>query len=434
MGRNKSNIPEQYRGIKRYSFSEIQSDGQCSWQYYLGRIKTPKEENKDNIYSLSGSIAHDVLEHEKDYEYDGLRMQKQFLNEFNEMASLGYKFSVDESKNEEMLNKYKNNILHYFKYYYKEDIEEEEIEYRIWTYVQDKLISGFVDNKYRDGEYFVIKDYKTSTMYSKADQEKGRNQLIIYAKDLIDKGIPIGKIKLCWDFIKYCNIEYKLPKKIKIDIMEHEYDDLITRGIIKTRRSKTREIIEIQNSTTTAERTQVGVKFKSSLRKILTYEELNEDVIESILSNLEKTNSMDNIPKDIVDKYEIKFKKCIVYADFNEEVLKRVEEELYEKICIIEKKLKSDNYDVWERNPVQDSDSFYCSKLCGVNHVCKYYKEYIENKEMFITPEHQTKVNQFRGGNDLNDISFEELLNIDNDPLSNISVDSLDDIDLSDLI
>jgi hypothetical protein len=79
---------------------------------------------------------------------------------------------------------------------------------------------------------------------------------------------------------------------------------------------------------------------------------------------------------------------------------------------------------------VQDSESFYCSTLCGYNNSCKYYKEYLEAKEIFINSEYRSDINDKRGTS-LDDISVDDLISQDVNSLDDL--DNLD-IDLSDLI
>lgn len=423
-------IPEQYKGIKRYSFSEIESGNNCNHAYYLSRIA--KVEDLDNIYGIMGNVAHDILEEEKDYDYNGQLMKKEFLKSLSETVSIGFKFSSDESKHESMLLDYKKNVCHYFDYYKKEEENDVQTEYRVWTWVGEgddkKLISGFVDKNFIDNEgYHIIKDYKTSSMYTKADLPKKAQQLQIYGKDLIDKGIPIDKIKLCWDFIKYTNITCIVPKKQKIEIQPHEYDELISKGIIKSKRSKTYEITTLENHTVTSKRTEIGVKFKATLRKILNHAEYDEDIIEKILSDLEETNKLSSIPNDIVEAYKISFDKCIMYAPFDLDVLPIIENEIYNRIKVVDDIIENENY---EREPVQDSESYYCSMLCGVNHACKYYRDYMDSKEIFINSEYRSNVNDKRSTT-LEDISVDDLISQDLNSLDDL--DSLD-IDLSDLI
>lgn len=418
----REDTPKEYRDKPKYSWSQIGQSVQCSWGYWLGRYL--KVENKDNIFSLSGSLAHDILDDYKNNKIQQSEMLGLFKEGFNQITSSGYRFDFDEEKNEQMQNKYYNCVLHYFKHYYNEEnVSEEEMEYRYWTNIKNRPFSGFVDIKFKQNKKIHIVDYKTSSMYSKQKQEEARGQLILYGKGLIENGVKIKDIRLFWDFLKYARIEFKVPKIYKIAIQNDEmYDELINLGIIKNKKAKSLSINGYENKDFITERNNIGMRLSATLRKLLKAEFYSPDDIKSIIDKTINSNDLSNIPQHIIDKYEIKMLKAYVEIEFDKAILKEVETELLSSVEMIEENVKmmdsfteEEKFKVWERAPIQQEESFFCSKLCGVNHKCKYFEEYMAEKEMFINDEYRTNYDDLRG--DDGEINLDDM-------------DDLDDIDL----
>jgi len=398
-------IPEEYKDLPRYSFSKMQTFDTCKWAYYLNYIKN--EENKDNIWSIFGGVAHDILEEIELYNNDTEKMMADFMKKFDETVLKGYKFSNDDEKNNNMMVKYKTNVLDYFKSYEPDEIDSEEKEYRIFTFVNGHLISGFVDRKFTKDAKYYIQDYKTSSMYTKEGKEEAKEQLIIYAKDLIDKGVSPEDIIICWDFIKYAKITMLEPFKDKIEITDDmNKEELIKNGLIKTKRSTSYTIESLRPKEIIAERNDIGMKIRATLKKIFKAEDIeNEDLLDKLM----ETNDLNLIPSDIIEKYQIKKEKCIVYEHFDSDVLKQVEDKISDRITNIvsyeDIYNKSKDESVWEREPINDKESFYCSSLCGLNHACKYYKDYLEAQQVFVDEEYKEDADRFRGSEDDFDVN-----------------------------
>lgn len=442
----KFNVPEKYEGKKRYSWSEFGQFDQCKWSYWLGRFE--KEERKDNIYSLCGGIVHDILEDLKSGKIEKENIANRFKEEFNDIMVMGYRFDKDEEKNEQMQSKYYYSIKHYLENYtFDENIEDEQLEYQIWTDVEGRPIMGFVDKYYKQNGSHVIIDYKTSSMYSKSNQEKYQGQLIIYAKELVDKGINPKDIKLYWDFIKYTRITFKTPTTNKVVIESDEMKDaLIELGYIKTKRSKYLEIDGFNEEDRLCDRNEIGTKMTASVRKMLKAEYYSDEQIQDIIDKLIKTNNLNAIPQHIINKYEIKMNKAYVEIPFDKDILKETQDMLLEKIIemesyfkLMEELPKEKQFTVFERPPIDEAnEGFYCSKLCDVNHSCKYYKQYIDDKEIFVNDDMKSQADDYRGSIDNVDLDnefdlddlFDELDNLENDETD---VEE-DDFDLDDLL
>jgi len=455
---NKYNIPKEFEGIARYSYSMLSSYSDCSWAYYLKRFL--KVEDKDNIYSLLGSLTHNILEEFKNNKTNKEDMIKDFKKGFQQVLDDGFRFDTDEEKNEKMINSYKKQISHYFNNYYElDDVFDEEFENHMWCFTKNgkHAYHGFIDYSFKQKKgkatkHYII-DYKTSTMYSKNKLFSYGRQLIMYSRYLSDQKIKLKDIYIGWDFIKYAKITCIKPKIYKIPIHETQYDKLIEFGLVKSKRSKVYNFNGYEDKEVICKRNEIGLKFRATLKAILKSECYLEKDMNTIIEEVTNSNSLDCIPANIINKYSIKMKRALVEVDLTKESYKQCEEELVDVIDKIEIALdrkKDDNdYFVFEREQIEKSDSFFCSKLCGVNHGCKYYKEYKEDNELFINQEHQSDIDELRGNKnneedielDLGDLILDDIIdtkiNLDDEINLEDSLNDFDDedeIDLDDLI
>lgn len=325
-----------------WSYSRLGTFNNCVYEYYLSRIKRFK--SVDNIYTISGSIAHDILEDFYDGKIKYEDMKKRFEQDFLEIETSDYKFSSDQEKNLSMRNKYKNCVMHFFK---NHQVVESKVltEKHIWIDVRGHLFTGYIDAIHKEGDYFIITDYKTSNIngYKGKKLKQNQKQLLLYALGLHQLGIPLNKIKIRWNFLKYLNIKYSLKNgKTKI---------------------------------TQAERHKWVDKIKNPLKKdIVEKYDIEEYEADIKIIDLIKQNSLDGLHEDIVNKYKIE--DCYVYGDISEETITELLDEIEQDILkILERGKEEDN---WERENIQSNEEFYCNVLCGVRKHCKYYSRYLD--------------------------------------------------------
>ena len=127
-----------------------------------------------------------------------------------------------------------------------------------------------------EGNYIIL-DWKTSSKYSSKTADEKAGQLVIYALGLHKAGIPIEKIKICWNFQKYVDVEYTQ----------------------KNGKTKTR----------TVERYKIGDALQSNAKMWLSHYGYEPD---EYLKELLDSNSIDNLPEPIKEKYKIA--DCLVYV------------------------------------------------------------------------------------------------------------------------
>lgn len=440
-------IPQAYinkygkENINLWSFSKISSfsDG-CSWEYYLSRILKMKQ--KDNSYGILGTICHNLLEdfYNGKIKYDD--MAKIFETKWLECELSGIKLCADETKNAKMMEDYKQDILTFFKNHKVTGKKLSESE--IWIDLEHggDVCIGYIDSILKEDGYYIIEDYKTSTIYKGQDILAHQRQLLLYALGLNQLGIPFEKIKIRWLFLKYSNIQFN-------HMIEVTYDETIKDSIKK--------------KTTTCYKDEWVSKIKTQLKKdiVLYYKDtINNKAIKEMLDRCVQENSLDSLPVEIQDKYqiqdivktlrnhrwvkestiqtqlkkdlkrngvddittEIKLVECAnknslspvselidisnyhlsdayVYGIINDDTIKELKESLCANIELIKANGKDEAN--WERETIIDeSESFYCGVLCGQRNNCKYYDKYKKEKQMYTVE-----------GCIGNELSGEELIN-----------------------
>jgi hypothetical protein len=196
----------------------------------------------------------------------------------------------------------------------------------------------------------VITDWKTSSIYKDKKLEKESGQLLIYAINFMEKGIPLENIKVRWNFLKYINVE------------------------VNQANGKT-----VQR---TIERNSLGNSLKRNASMWLKKSEYSEDEIEDYCSKLIETNSIECLPKDIQLKYNIE--DCYVYVDLNHQIIKDFKVYVCDVLGDANKKKleyeKNEDEMIWWQD-VTDDYSYFLSNLCGYS--AKKHKPYSEYLDKF---------------------------------------------------
>lgn len=354
-------IKKKYSVQDIFSWSRYNCYKNSSYEYLLRYIKREKQ-TRDNIYGILGNSAHDILQDL----YEGKVKYEDMIDVYNadfmnaEMAGLKFDRSDDE-KNEKISEKYLACMRHFFKNHKvipHKLVLEEYLIIKVGKYI----FGGYFDALYKDDEgYYNIIDWKTSTIYSgkKIDELKG--QLVLYAEGLVQKGIEVDKIKISWNFMKYLNVTMPLKN-----------------GKARTSR---------------AERHNWFSKIKNNAKMWLKdLDKYTDDEIEDMLDYSLEFNTIDNLPQEIQDLYTIE--DCYVYADFNQEEIDKLKEELISTLTEIEEKTEEynktkDHKVFWEE--ITDKESYYFANLCGYNaHQHLPYKEYLDQLELGVKDEYKT--------------------------------------------
>lgn len=344
-------IPSKYKGKRLWSFSKMNEYRNCPYAYYLNRIKkVPKHEN---IYSILGTLAHDINEAYYSNGASKNDMIDLFEEGLDKVRLSKYRFSSDPDKNVKMFNKYSSCVRHFYENF--QPVNAKVIrEKEVYTDINGHIFLGYIDQLHFEDGYLIITDDKTSSIYDKKKVEEEKAQLLNYVLSIVQQGYPLEKIKARWNFIKYANVSY-MQKNGKEKIGKYERYEIV-------------------------KKLQTNIRMR--LRDYgLTEEEINDKVEMAILSN-----SLEVLPDEVKNAYTIS--NCYVYIDLNEDIIENFKNEISEVIEEIEKQENLDE-EGFERDKITEANSYWCSVLCGVNSYCKYYKQYLDDINTFLDEEYQ---------------------------------------------
>lgn len=357
-------IKKKYNQSKIWSWSRYNCYKNSSYEYYLRYIKKEKP-TRDSIYSYIGLSAHDIIEKFYNDEIKYEDMIDEFDAAYLNAELMDLKFHrTDDGRNENIAKKYNACIRHFFKNH-KAIKENIVLEKYLLIKVRNFLFGGYFDAVHKDNQgNYIVTDWKTSSIYQgkKIDQEKG--QLMLYAEGLRQLGIPLEKIKIRWNFLKYISIT--MPQK---------------NGKMRT---------------TNAERHAWFGKIKNNVKMWLKdTKRYADDEIANMLNYSLEFNTINNLPKDIQELYTIN--DCYVYIPFNQEEIDRLKDDIYKTLIEIytkEKEYKETEDDrVWWET-ITDSQSYYFANLCQYNaNQHKPYGEYLDKLEMGVDNEYKTNKN-----------------------------------------
>jgi hypothetical protein len=340
-------------GVDRiWSWSKINCFHTSPYEYYLKYIKRAKEDRADSIYTTTGGLAHNILEkfYTDEITYD--KMIEEFEDGWMvaaEIADLKFDRS-DEERNGKIKDKYYENLVHFFNNHTVLK-NKPVIEQFVKVKVGNNLFQGYIDCAFKDDEdCFVIEDFKTSSIYKGAKAENESGQLVLYAIGLNQQGIPMDKIKICWNFLKYVTIQYEQKN-----------------GTIKTRE---------------VERCKIGESLQSNAKTWLKAFDYEPD---EYLKAMLDTNSIDCLPDEVKEKYIIS--DCYVYVDLTDELINKWTEHVVTVIKDIELR-EADYAETHSDACFYDTDesvkeqSYYFANLCSYSRALhKPYDDYCKRLE-----------------------------------------------------
>ena len=381
-------IKKKYNVDELWSWSKFHTYKTSKYEYFLKYIIKRSEDINNGAYVAYGSLCHDILEKYYTKQISYKDMIKEFEDGLLLLEMSNLKFDrTSEDKNEAIKQKYLYNLKHFIKNH-KAINNKVDIERFILINIGGNIFQGYIDLARKDEEgNFIIQDWKTSTIYKGDKALKEAGQLLLYAEGLIQLGVPINKIKICWNFLKYSEVT-------------------ITQ-------------INGKKNTRQIERIKIGNSLKANCKSWL--KKLGYTDIDKYIDELIKTNSIKNLPKEIQEKYD--FKDCYVYLDVNKEILNNLKKDIIDTIYEIHNKTNLYNKNLDEKIWFDDYEyikehSFYFSNLCGYSaNLHKPYKLYLEqyekekNGEIFsdINTKNQIKTNN--NSNEDEDFEWLKLIN-----------------------
>lgn len=342
-------------GVSRiWSWSKWNCFHTSPYEYFLKYILHKKEDRTDCIYTTTGGIAHDIMERR----YTGKLPYEQMIDDFEDgwvtafnIAEMKFDRNSPE-KNDKISQKYYENLKHFFMNHtplkYKPVIEQ-----FVKAKIGNNLFQGYIDVCFKDDEgNFNILDWKTSSIYKGKKAENECGQLVVYAIGLNQQGVPMDKIHICWNFLKYVSIQYEQAN-----------------GAVKTRE---------------VERCKIGESLQTNAKmwlKKLGYADQVDDYLKLLLD----TNGIECLPKEVQEKYIIS--DCYVYVPLTDELINRWKETIISTINDIE--LRENDYEethsdkaFWDTDESVEAQSYYFSTLCGYSpNLHLPYKAYLERTE-----------------------------------------------------
>lgn len=334
-----------------WSWSRVNCFMTSPYEYYLKYVIHKKEDNDNCAYAPMGGICHTTIEdfYNGDIKYED--MVERFHDGWTtaiEIADLKFDRN-DETKNDNISKKYKYNLEHFFETHNKIPYNV-ALEKFMLTKIGSNVFQGYIDAIYKDsdGNYHIV-DWKTSTKYSGKTAEEKSGQLVVYAIGLSQAGVPIDKIKICWNFLKYVSIQYQQKN-----------------GAVKTRE---------------VERYKIGESLQSNAKmwlKAFGYEDEVDDYLKLLLD----TNNIAVLPDEVQEKYIVS--DCYVYVPLTQELIDKWTDEILSTIKDIvmrEKDYEDTESEMcfWDTDENVKAQSYYFSTLSGYSaNLHKPYKKYLE--------------------------------------------------------
>lgn len=346
-------IKKKYGTEELWSWSRFNSYHNSPYEYYLKYIAKKPEDRQDCIYTTTGGMAHNIMEDLYTNKIEYNNMDIDFEDAWMTANIAGLKFDRNDSeKNKKISDKYYKNLKHFFNHHIKIPYKL-QIEQFITVQIGKNVFQGYIDACYKDddGNYNIL-DWKTSSIYKgeKALNECG--QLVVYAIGLNQMGIPLEKIKICWDFLKYVKVDCKQANG----------------------KWTTREI----------ERCEIGSKLQTSAKMWLKKFGYEDQLLE-YLDALSQTNNINCLPKDVRENFV--FHDCVVYVDLTQDLIEKWTTDIVNTIDEIKDKEKRyyETHDekIFYDTPEQvEKQSYYFSTLCAYSpNLHKPYKLYLDKLE-----------------------------------------------------
>ena len=348
-------VKQKYNVETLYSWSRLETFRTSKYEYFLSYVLRKKADREDSIYGALGGLVHDALEKF----YSGEINYNDMLDSFEDawltcydMAGLRF-VRGDDTKNESIGEKYKANLQHFFKNHKKIPYNI-ALEKFLVAKIDRYALQGYCDALYKNDEgKYVIVDWKTSSYFNSKVAEEKCGQLVVYSLALMQAGIKMEDILICWNMLKYCNVEVTMKN-----------------GNKKVR---------------TIERYKLGESLVSNCRMWLKDYGCNEEETDEYLKQLIDSNSIEHLPIEIQQKYTLD--DCYVYVDLNEKLVEKWTKEITTTIKDIELRL-ADWEDVhsekiwWDDQKSVESNSYYMANLMSYSpNLHKPYAEYLAKLE-----------------------------------------------------
>lgn len=348
-------VKQKYNVSILWSWSRVNTYMTSPYEYFLRYVLRKKSDNDNCAYAPIGSLAHSCLERY----YTGEIDHDDMLSEFEDgwltnidIADLKFDRN-DEVKNESIKTKYKYDIEHFFKHH-KRMGERVAIEKFVTAKIGSNVLQGYIDATFKDSDGNVcIVDFKTSSKFSSKAVEEKAGQLTVYAIALTQIGVPLDKIRIGFNMLKYCTIKYQQKN-----------------GTVKMR---------------DVERYKVGESLQTNAKMWLKDAGYSAEEIDGYLKALIDANDITVLPDGVREKYEMF--DCYVWVPLSQKLVDKWTDTITSTIRDIlsrEKDYKETGNEnlFWDDEENVKRESFYFATLCGYSaNLHKPYARYLDSLE-----------------------------------------------------
>lgn len=349
------NVKKKYNVSQLWSWSKINTYMTSPYEYFLKYVLHKREDNDGCAYAPIGSLAHSCLERY----YSGEINNNDMLAEFEDgwltsIDIVDLKFDRnDEEKNRSIKTKYKYDIEHFFKHH-ERMAEKVIVEKFVTAKIGNNVLQGYIDATFKDSDGNIcIIDFKTSSKFSAKTVEEKSGQLTVYAIALNQLGVPLDKIRIGFNMLKYCTIQYQQKN-----------------GAIKTR---------------DVERYKIGESLQTNAKMWLKNAGYSDEDIDECLKTLIDANDISVLPADIQEKYKIY--DCYIWVPLTQKLVDKWTDTIIATIRDIlarEKDYKDTGNEkvFWDDEESVKHESFYFATLCGYSaNLHKPYAQYLDSLE-----------------------------------------------------
>lgn len=348
-------VKKKYGVDTLYSWSRLETFRTSKYEYFLSYVLKKKPDREDSIYGALGGQAHEILEkfYSNEISYDSMidLFQDSWITCYD-LAKLCF-VRNDAEKDKGIADKYKINLEHFFTHHNKIPYNV-ALEKFLVAKIGDYALQGYCDLLYKnkDGKYVIV-DWKTSSYFNSKAAEEKCGQLVVYAQALMQAGINMEDILICWNMLKYCNVEVSLKN-----------------GSKKVR---------------TIERYKLGESLVSNCRMWLKDYGYDEEETDNYLKQLIDSNSIEHLPMEVQNKFAID--DCYVFVSLTQKLMDKWTKEIIATIKDIE--LREKDYEEtqsenvwWDTDESVKAQSYYFANLCSFSRALhKPYGEYLEKLE-----------------------------------------------------
>lgn len=329
----------QDQGIELYSISKLDNINNCLYASYLTYRKGEKGVN--NIYAITGTKLHEVLEAMARGEATEKDLLPAMESELIDAELFGFKFPTDQIR-----DGWLQDMTHFCNNYKMPDGVYETEQLFIYKTDDGHYLRGYIDliDCHFDGTIDIY-DHKSSSMYSSVALEEHARQLLVYMLAKQQEGFKVNKI--AWHFMKYVNATY------------HNKKGQLTTKII--------------------ERRKIGSELLKYVQEKMP-DEIGNDLI---LNKFVETNDINVLPEDVRKEFTIA--PCIVEYEVTQEAIDACKKYIADTIALWES-LEDKGEEAYpprkftktQKNGKVVSDIFYCCSLCeyGQNK-CPYIHDYL---------------------------------------------------------